>query len=645
MASTYPANLDTFVTTRADGTPLTTTHASDHDLVNDAINKIEAELGVNPRGVYSSLAARLSYVMQNTPTVDYTLVLADASKIIEINKATAAIVTVPPNGSVAFPVGTVIEFVQLGAGQVSFAPGAGVTIRSPNGNVKITGLYSSASLRKRATDEWVLCGDLISSIFYGAIIAPFTFGKAVSGSASTPPSGAKSTTVAEISLASHGTPSVRTNHVINIRARTTTGATGVIRAALYEGATNRSGTLETSILSNGLANYTLAISDANAALISSYANLSIRVWGFDYVGNPLVFEIADLSLTVPTASAPPTFGSSLPARIAQSTGSVTNVATTAELTSALSSVANGGIINITANLNGGGAILTITRAGSAAAPVTITSDPGVLITNFYQWNIRGSYLRFKGLNIGSATLDGIKIDTGANHIEIEKCKVHNSSRQGIIIGGAGDQIADVQIWDSEIYINGTTGAGFNNLDHGVYATNTLRLTIANTLFYGNPNGFAMQIYPECVDTIITCCVSDEQLNTLGGGGGPLVIGSETGQAVTNLTAVGLLLTNGQLAACHIWAPSGSTRTNINVYDSIAYLTGSPQFETASGVTYTNCANASVDPLYVNRTARDYTLQAGSPAISKIQSARYGYVPALDKNGVARVTPDAGCYKA
>lgn len=277
MGSRYPAILDNFVTTRTDATPLGTTHAVDHDDLNDAINKIEAELGVNPKGVFASLSERLSIVMQNTPTVDYTLVLTDAGKIVEVNKATAAVVTIPPNSSVAFPIGTTLEVVQIGAGQVSFSSGAGVTIRSPSNQLSLNGVYSSASLRKRATDEWVLFGDL-------ALVST-----------------TKSTPVATISLASHGVPSTRTNHTIKIRARTTTGSTGVIKAALYEGIYSRSFDLTSIGLTNFFADYTLVISDALATTITDYSNLSIKLWGYDSAGNALTFEVSSVKLNLPAA--------------------------------------------------------------------------------------------------------------------------------------------------------------------------------------------------------------------------------------------------------------------------------------------------------------------------------------------------------
>lgn len=90
----------------------------------------------------------------------YTLVLADAGKVVEVSNAGAHTLTVPPNSSVAFPVGTIVEISRYGAGTVTIAAGAGVTIRSPGGFLAIASQYDSAGLRKRATDEWVAVGNL-----------------------------------------------------------------------------------------------------------------------------------------------------------------------------------------------------------------------------------------------------------------------------------------------------------------------------------------------------------------------------------------------------------------------------------------------------------------------------------------------------
>lgn len=94
----------------------------------------------------------------SSQTASYTLALTDFGKVVELNSASAVNLTVPPNSTVAFPVGTTVEVCQVGAGVVTVVQGAGVTVRTP-GTLILRAQWSSVALRKRATDEWVLAGD------------------------------------------------------------------------------------------------------------------------------------------------------------------------------------------------------------------------------------------------------------------------------------------------------------------------------------------------------------------------------------------------------------------------------------------------------------------------------------------------------
>jgi hypothetical protein len=91
-------------------------------------------------------------------TDTYTLVLADAGKVVEGNKATAFTITIPPESSVAWPTGSLLEVFQLGVGQLTVAGGVGVTVLAPFG-AKTAAQYSTIALRKRAADVWVCSGD------------------------------------------------------------------------------------------------------------------------------------------------------------------------------------------------------------------------------------------------------------------------------------------------------------------------------------------------------------------------------------------------------------------------------------------------------------------------------------------------------
>lgn len=104
--------------------------------------------------------ADLEAITANLQTgTTYTLVLTDAGKVVEMNNASSNVLTVPPNASVAFPTGTVLEIGQYGAGQTTVAAGVGVTIRTPATLILRT-QYSTVTLRKRGTNEWWLSGDV-----------------------------------------------------------------------------------------------------------------------------------------------------------------------------------------------------------------------------------------------------------------------------------------------------------------------------------------------------------------------------------------------------------------------------------------------------------------------------------------------------
>jgi len=108
-------------------------------------------------------------VVSRTPIIQktdsYTLsALTERDSLIEVSKATAATITVPLNSAVAYPVGTSIDILQTGAGQVSIVGAAGVTLNcAPSGGsntAKLRTTWSSATLFKRASDTWVVFGDL-----------------------------------------------------------------------------------------------------------------------------------------------------------------------------------------------------------------------------------------------------------------------------------------------------------------------------------------------------------------------------------------------------------------------------------------------------------------------------------------------------
>ncbi len=108
--------------------------------------------------VSGGLVAPLQINAQTGTT--YTFVLGDAGKLVTSSNASAQTLTVPPNSSVAYTVGTQILVTQVGAGRLTLAEGSGVTINSGDSMKSLSDQYCLASLIKTATDTWLLVGNL-----------------------------------------------------------------------------------------------------------------------------------------------------------------------------------------------------------------------------------------------------------------------------------------------------------------------------------------------------------------------------------------------------------------------------------------------------------------------------------------------------
>jgi Tfp pilus assembly protein PilW len=109
----------------------------------------------------TQLQANAGYNLDFNPQTGttYTLVLADAGKLVSLTNASSITLTIPTNTSVAFSIGDQVNLYQGGTGQVTVAGAGGVTLRSQGSKTKMFGQYSLATLLKIGTDEWVLLGN------------------------------------------------------------------------------------------------------------------------------------------------------------------------------------------------------------------------------------------------------------------------------------------------------------------------------------------------------------------------------------------------------------------------------------------------------------------------------------------------------
>ena len=152
------ANVTGLQTTLDDKAPLASPAFTGAPTAPQAAAYSNTQLIANTAQVHSTVTT----VPENYQAASYTLVLADAGKMITFDASAAVTLTIPPFANVALPIGTRIDLIQLGSGQVSVAPGAGVTLLSREAHKKLSATYSGATLWKQGTNTWILVGDIMA---------------------------------------------------------------------------------------------------------------------------------------------------------------------------------------------------------------------------------------------------------------------------------------------------------------------------------------------------------------------------------------------------------------------------------------------------------------------------------------------------
>ena len=130
----------------------------DTDLVKDGASAI--------RTVGNGFDDALAKLTLNAQTATYTVVLTDnRNKLVTMDVATANDFLIPTNANVAFPIGSVINVIQIGAGTTTIkAVTSGTTTISSTGATaaepELRAQFSAASCIKVATDTWYVVGDI-----------------------------------------------------------------------------------------------------------------------------------------------------------------------------------------------------------------------------------------------------------------------------------------------------------------------------------------------------------------------------------------------------------------------------------------------------------------------------------------------------
>lgn len=93
----------------------------------------------------------------------YGIVAGDVGYLVTLSNASAISLTVPQDSDQTISVGSYVDLMQLGAGQVTVSAGTGATLRVSGLTAKARAQYSRLGVQKIAANTWVVFGDLAAS--------------------------------------------------------------------------------------------------------------------------------------------------------------------------------------------------------------------------------------------------------------------------------------------------------------------------------------------------------------------------------------------------------------------------------------------------------------------------------------------------
>jgi hypothetical protein len=128
--------------------------------VEDALAEVKTLADANAAKYFWDQAQTLNAQTGTT----YTPVAGDMGKVVTLSNASDITLTIPQDSDLgAWSIGKTVEFIQLGAGQVTVTAGTGTTLRTSGLTNKSRAQYSRFAVQKIAADTFSVFGDLALS--------------------------------------------------------------------------------------------------------------------------------------------------------------------------------------------------------------------------------------------------------------------------------------------------------------------------------------------------------------------------------------------------------------------------------------------------------------------------------------------------
>lgn len=264
--------------------------------------------------------------------------------------------------------------------------------------------------------------------------------------------------------------------------------------------------------------------------------------------------------------------------------------------------------------------LRANRSGTPGNPITLTSGPGAgratLLGEIYVPD-GATDIVYTNLVINGRTAFRVNPSVNGDRITFSNNEV-TDEHNGICfhLGKAGEGVAEDIVIDGN-WIHDCGRLPATGFDHGIYLNTTRNVRITNNYIYDNAD-YAVHMYPNAQGTLVANNVMD-------GNGRGVTFSGEGGTASSNNVVVDNIISNSRDTSNIESYWGGPIGTGNRAERNCLWNGAEGNVGTQRG--FSLSANVVADPMYLNRGAKDFRLQPGSPCAGKGPSQAAAPVPA------------------